>query len=145
MRPGLSFPVNRVERTPKAVFGNARCMVSSAALPAVPLSLCACLFHSPAANADPLRPAVESAGQGSPCQVVLHIYTKREGKSGSPLLVEGRSNFSWLSSQAQSCLWQVIRDVTPLVLGRPLKLCNFLDWKDNKVCRGQSMLQPSFL
>ena len=29
---------------------------------------------------------------------------------------------------------QVIRDVTPLVLGRPLKLCNFLDWKDNKVC-----------
>ena len=28
---------------------------------------------------------------------------------------------------------QVIRDVTPMVLSRALKLCNFLDWKDIKV------------
>lgn len=30
-------------------------------------------------------------------------------------------------------LVQVIRDVTPMVLSRALKLCNFLDWKDIKV------------
>lgn len=28
---------------------------------------------------------------------------------------------------------QVIRDLTPLVLGRALKLCNFLDYQDIKV------------
>ena len=32
---------------------------------------------------------------------------------------------------------QVIRDITPLVLGRPLKLCNFLDYQDIKVCLAQ--------
>lgn len=33
---------------------------------------------------------------------------------------------------------QVIRDVTPMVLSRALKLCNFLDWKDIKVFHVQS-------
>ncbi|KAK9864770.1 hypothetical protein WJX84_011888 [Apatococcus fuscideae] len=39
----------------------------------------------------------------------------------------------WYSTFTQKERAKVIRDVTPLVLGRPLKLCNFLDWKDNKV------------
>lgn len=39
----------------------------------------------------------------------------------------------WYSTYTQKERAKVIRDVTPLVLGRPLKLCNFLDWKDNKV------------
>jgi len=28
---------------------------------------------------------------------------------------------------------QIIRDISPLVLGRALKLCNFLDYQDSKV------------
>ncbi len=31
---------------------------------------------------------------------------------------------------------QAIRDLTPLVLGRALKLCNFLDYQDIKVPAG---------
>ena len=54
------------------------------------------------------------------------------------LVLEPISSFKWICSQ------QVIRDVTPLVLGRPLKLCNFLDWKDNKASRLQSRLLFSF-
>ena len=34
---------------------------------------------------------------------------------------------------ASSSLLQVVRDVTPMVLARALKLCNFLDYRDSKV------------
>ena len=34
---------------------------------------------------------------------------------------------------ASLSLLQVVRDVTPMVLARALKLCNFLDYRDSKV------------
>lgn len=39
----------------------------------------------------------------------------------------------WYSTYTQKERAKVIRDVTPMVLSRALKLCNFLDWKDIKV------------
>ncbi|KAK9785011.1 hypothetical protein WJX73_004430 [Symbiochloris irregularis] len=39
----------------------------------------------------------------------------------------------WYSTYAQKDRAKIIRDVSPLVLGRPLKLCNFLDYQDIKV------------
>ena len=40
---------------------------------------------------------------------------------------------SCTSGSSADDVLQVIRDVTPMVLSRALKLCNFLDWKDIKV------------
>ena len=42
---------------------------------------------------------------------------------------------------ATSSLLQVVRDVTPMVLARALKLCNFLDYRDSKV--GPAACPPS--
>lgn len=39
----------------------------------------------------------------------------------------------WYSTYTQKERAKVIRDVTPMVLSRALKLCNFLDWKDIRV------------
>ncbi|KAK9829550.1 hypothetical protein WJX72_006427 [[Myrmecia] bisecta] len=39
----------------------------------------------------------------------------------------------WYSTYTQKERTKVVREVTPMVLGRALKLCNFLDWKDIKV------------
>lgn len=39
----------------------------------------------------------------------------------------------WYTTMTQKERAKIIRELTPLVLARPLKLCNFLDWKDNKV------------
>lgn len=35
----------------------------------------------------------------------------------------------WYSTYTQKERARIIKDTTPLVLARPLKLCNFLDWK----------------
>lgn len=32
------------------------------------------------------------------------------------------------------CCVQIIRDITPTILGRTVKLCNFLDYQDYKAC-----------
>ena len=74
-------------------------------------------------------------------------YTQKErAKVGLSLLLKGllSSATERISGFNLLCFQQVIRDVTPLVLGRPLKLCNFLDWKDNKASRLQSRLFSSF-
>ena len=39
----------------------------------------------------------------------------------------------WYTTMTQKDRAKIIREITPMVLARPLKLCNFLDWKDNKV------------
>lgn len=39
----------------------------------------------------------------------------------------------WYSTYTQKERAKVIKEITPLVLTRPLKLCNFLDWKNTKV------------
>jgi AP-1 complex subunit sigma 1/2 len=39
----------------------------------------------------------------------------------------------WYTTVNQKERAKIIRELTPLVLSRPLKLCNFLDWKDTKV------------
>ncbi len=39
----------------------------------------------------------------------------------------------WYTTLTQKERAKIIREITPMVLARPLKLCNFLDWKDNKV------------
>ena len=44
----------------------------------------------------------------------------------------------WYTTMTQKDRAKIIREITPMVLARPLKLCNFLDWKDNKVSRPSS-------
>jgi hypothetical protein len=39
----------------------------------------------------------------------------------------------WYSTYSQKERTRVIKEVTPMVLQRPLKLCNFLDWKNIKL------------
>lgn len=39
----------------------------------------------------------------------------------------------WYTTVNQKERAKILRELTPMVLGRPLKLCNFLDWKDTKV------------
>lgn len=39
----------------------------------------------------------------------------------------------WYSTFPQKDRTRVIKEITPLVLQRPLKLCNFLDWKNFKL------------
>ena len=39
----------------------------------------------------------------------------------------------WYTTLTQKERAKIIREITPMVLARPIKLCNFLDWKDNKV------------
>ena len=39
----------------------------------------------------------------------------------------------WYTTYNQKERAKIIRDITPLVLGRALKLCNFLDYQDIKV------------
>ena len=39
----------------------------------------------------------------------------------------------WYTTVNQKDRARIIRELTPMVLSRPLKLCNFLDWKDQKV------------
>ena len=39
----------------------------------------------------------------------------------------------WYTTYPQKERAKITRDITPLVLGRALKLCNFLDYQDIKV------------
>ncbi|CAD7697256.1 unnamed protein product [Ostreobium quekettii] len=39
----------------------------------------------------------------------------------------------WYSTYNQKDRSRVIKDITPIILARPLKLCNFLDWKNLKI------------
>lgn len=39
----------------------------------------------------------------------------------------------WYSTYTQKERARVIKEIAPLVLSRPLKLCNFLDWKNVKL------------
>jgi AP-1 complex subunit sigma 1/2 len=39
----------------------------------------------------------------------------------------------WYTTYNQKERARVIKEITPLVLARPLKLCNFLDWKNIKL------------
>ena len=39
----------------------------------------------------------------------------------------------WYTTYNQKERAKIIRDITPLVLGRALRLCNFLDYQDIKV------------
>jgi len=39
----------------------------------------------------------------------------------------------WYSTYSQKERAKIMKDVTPMVLGRPLKLCNFLDWRDQRL------------
>ena len=41
----------------------------------------------------------------------------------------------WYTTYNQKDRAKIVRDITPLVLGRALKLCNFLDYQDIKACR----------
>eukprot|EP00878_Enallax_costatus_P015507 GHUV01016242.1.p1 GENE.GHUV01016242.1~~GHUV01016242.1.p1 ORF type:complete len:149 (+),score=33.19 GHUV01016242.1:418-864(+) len=39
----------------------------------------------------------------------------------------------WYSTYSQKERARVVKETTPLVLARPLKLCNFVDWKNLKL------------
>jgi hypothetical protein len=39
----------------------------------------------------------------------------------------------WYSTYSQKERARVVKETTPLVLSRPLKLCNFVDWKNLKL------------
>ncbi|KAL6757043.1 AP complex, mu/sigma subunit [Haematococcus lacustris] len=39
----------------------------------------------------------------------------------------------WYTTYSQKDRGRLIKEITPLVLSRPLKLCNFLDWKGLKL------------
>ncbi len=39
----------------------------------------------------------------------------------------------WYSTYSQKERLKVAKEITPLILARPLKLCNFLDWKNLKL------------
>lgn len=39
----------------------------------------------------------------------------------------------WYSTYNQKERTRVVKEITPLILSRPLKLCNFLDWKNLKL------------
>ncbi len=39
----------------------------------------------------------------------------------------------WYSTYSQKERARIVKEITPLVLTRPLKLCNFLDWKNLKL------------
>jgi len=39
----------------------------------------------------------------------------------------------WYSTYSQKERGRVVKETTPLVLSRPLKLCNFVDWKNLKL------------
>jgi len=39
----------------------------------------------------------------------------------------------WYSTYNQKERARVVKEITPIILARPLKLCNFLDWKSLKI------------
>lgn len=86
--------------------------------------------------------------------MVFHIYS--EGAcEGERFMLSRRFAAQRLSPACQDC-WlvpaaapfrlfvtvQIMRDVSPMVLGRALKLCNFLDYQDIKVLSRTCLLEP---
>lgn len=66
--------------------------------------------------------------------MVLNVHTERAGKGIAVMVALPCLKFiSCTTASSADDVLQVIRDVTPMVLSRALKLCNFLDWKDIKV------------
>lgn len=70
-------------------------------------------------------------GEHSPCfrlpgltQIQFMLLLSRQGKVRLS---------KWYTTVNQKERAKILRELTPMVLGRPLKLCNFLDWKDTKV------------
>lgn len=54
----------------------------------------------------------------------------------------------WYTTYSQKERQKVAKEITPLILARPLKLCNFLDWKvscmdSNFACRSRNRLPAS--
>lgn len=39
----------------------------------------------------------------------------------------------WYTTLSQKDRAKIVREITPMVITRPLKLCNFLEWKDMKL------------
>jgi hypothetical protein len=50
----------------------------------------------------------------------------------------------WYTTYTQKDRAKIIRDISPLILGRALKLCNFLDYQDIKVGLLVASCVPSF-
>jgi AP-1 complex subunit sigma 1/2 len=46
----------------------------------------------------------------------------------------------WYSTFSQKERARVVKEATPLVLQRPAKLCNFVDWKSFKLVRGRRVV-----
>ena len=48
--------------------------------------------------------------------------------------VQGKVRLAkWYTTISQKDRAKIVREITPMVITRPLKLCNFLDWKDMKL------------
>lgn len=79
-----------------------------------------------------MRCAAESQGLGdvkAVCSVVwpqIHfvILMSRQGKVRLA---------KWYSTYNMKERARVVKEITPMILARPLKLCNFLDWKNIKL------------
>ena len=69
-------------------------------------------------------------GAHLPSQIRFMLLLSRQGKVRLS---------KWYTTVNQKERAKIIRELTPMVLGRPLKLCNFLDWKDSKVSGLSSM------
>jgi hypothetical protein len=66
--------------------------------------------------------------------MVFDLHTEGAGKGSDVMPTCTCTKFtSCTNASSADEMLQVIRDVTPMVLSRALKLCNFLDWKDIKV------------
>ncbi len=49
-------------------------------------------------------------------------------------LLQGKVRLAkWYTTMSQKDRAKIVREITPMVITRPLKLCNFLDWKDMKL------------
>lgn len=59
-----------------------------------------------------------------PRQIHFFILMSRQGKVRLA---------KWYSTYSQKERARVVKETTPLVLSRPLKLCNFVDWKNLKL------------
>lgn len=72
-------------------------------------------------------PGFARASMLPPCrrpQIHFFILMSRQGKVRLA---------KWYSTYTQKERARVVKEVTPMVLSRPLKLCNFLDWKNIKL------------
>lgn len=96
------------------------------------VQLCATLSstHSPARGGQ-LSTALRAVAQTTPCtpsrlplQIHFMMLMSRQGKVRLA---------KWYNTFTQKDRARITREITPLILTRPLKLCNFLDWKNYKL------------